>query len=353
MTNREIKEAFIDSLYGRGEFIKQVNDTEYRTRCPFCGDSKTNLNKGRLYIKINLNDNYPMIYHCFKCEESGIVDDNLLLALDIHDINLKSNIITLNKTSDSIKGQKFFNEDKIVNFNYDLPIINNRYFYKVEYVENRLGKNIYNNELLDFKIITSLKDFLELNNIKKLTMEKFICENLEKNYIGFLSFGGSYILFRDVSNTQKFKWVKYPVTNESKGCKIFYSIGNSINVFTENNININLSEGVMDILSVYKNLEYNSKNDLNIAVGGKQYLSIINILTSMGLTGSNITLNIFSDNDEVYNNKNNNPTNIKYFKRLLNKVKYLYNEVNIFYNIIGKDVGVSTDKIKLKKYKIF
>ncbi len=140
MTNREIKLAFIDSLYGRGEYIRQVNDIQYRTRCPFCGDSKSNLNTGHLYIKINPDDNSPMVYHCFKCEESGIVDDNLLLALNIGNINLKSNITNLNKTSDRIKGQKFLTDDEIINFNYKLPEVKD--YNKIKYIEDRLGCNL-------------------------------------------------------------------------------------------------------------------------------------------------------------------------------------------------------------------
>jgi hypothetical protein len=350
MTNKEIKLAFIDSLYGRGEYIRQVNDIQYRTRCPFCGDSKSNLNTGHLYIKINPDDNYPMVYHCFKCEESGVVDDNLLLALNIGDINLKSNITTLNKTSDRIKGQKFLTDDEVINFNYKLPEVKD--YNKIKYIEDRLGCNLSIEDIEKFKIITSLRDFLICNNIKEITMENYICHNIEKNYVGFLSFGGAYILFRDITNTQQYRWIKYPTTNDSRGCKLFYSISNSIDVFTKDNININLSEGVLDILSAYKNLNYNNSNDLDIAVCGKQYLYVLNTLSSMGFIGSNINLNIFSDNDEVFNNKNNKPTNIEYFKKLLHKNKYLYNSTNIYYNLIDKDIGVSKDKIKLKKYKI-
>lgn len=351
MNNKEIKLAFIDSLYGRGEYMRQVNEVQYRTRCPFCGDSRSDLNTGHLYIKINPEDNYPMVYHCFKCEESGIVNDNLLLALGIDDINLKSNISSLNKTSDKIKGQKYFDDDKIVNFGYELPEVKD--YKKIEYIEERLKVSITDEDIRKLKIITSLRDFLIYNNIKEITMENYICHNIEKNYVGFLSYGGAYILFRDVSNKQKYKWIKYPVTRESSGCKLFYSIETSIDVFTREKININLCEGVMDIISAYKNLGYNSDKDLNIAVCGKQYLYVLNTLGSMGFIGENIDLNIFSDNDEVFNNKKNNkPTDIKYFKKLLNTQKYLYGNTNIYYNLIDKDIGVGLDKISLKKYKI-
>lgn len=350
MNNKEIKLAFIDSLYSRGEYIRQVNDVQYQTRCPFCGDSKTKLNTGHLYIKVNPEDNYPMVYHCFKCEESGIVNDSFLMAMDINDINLKSNIVSLNKTSDKIKGQKFFNEDKIINFGYKLPEIKD--YNKIRYIEDRLENTLSNEDISKFKIITSLRDFLVFNNIKEITMENYICHNIEKNYVGFLTFGGAYILFRDISNKQYYKWIKYPVTEESRGCKLFYSIENSIDVFSRENININLSEGVMDILSLYKNLEYNSNNDLNIAVGGKQYVPILNTLSGMGFVGSNINLNIFSDNDVVFNKKAKNPTDVEYFKKLLNRQKYLYGNTNIYYNLMDKDIGVGLNKIALKKYKI-
>lgn len=350
MNNKEIKLAFIDSLYSRGEYIRQVNDVQYQTRCPFCGDSKTKLNTGHLYIKVNPEDNYPMVYHCFKCEESGIVNDSFLMAMDINDINLKSNIVSLNKTSDKIKGQKFFNEDKIINFGYKLPEIKD--YNKIRYIEDRLENTLSNEDISKFKIITSLRDFLVFNNIKEISMDNYICHNIEKNYVGFLTFGGAYILFRDISNKQYYKWIKYPVTEESRGCKLFYSIENSIDVFIRENININLSEGVMDILSLYKNLEYNSNNDLNIAVGGKQYLPILNTLSGMGFVGSNINLNIFSDNDVVFNKKAKNPTDVGYFKKLLNRQKYLYGNTNIYYNLIDKDIGVGLNKIALKKYKI-
>lgn len=351
MNNKEIKLAFIDSLYGRGEYMRQVNEVQYRTRCPFCGDSRSDLNTGHLYIKINPEDNYPMLYHCFKCEESGIVNDNLLVALGIDDINLKSNISSLNKTSDKIKGQKYFDDDKIVNFGYELPEVKN--FKKIRYIEDRLKVIITESDLKTFKIITSLKEFLVFNNIKEITLDNSICHMLERDYVGFLSFGGAYILFRDITDKHKYKWIKYPVTQESRGCKLFYSTSTSIDVFTREKININLCEGVMDTISLYKNLGYESDNDLNIAVGGKQYLYVLNTLGSMGFIGENIDLNIFSDNDEVFNNKKNNkPTDIKYFKKLLNTQKYLYGNTNIYYNLIDKDIGVGLDKISLKKYKI-
>ena len=91
---------------------------------------------------------------------------------------------------------------------------------------------------------------------------------------------------------------------------------------------------------------------LNILVCGKRYVGVLETLIDMGIVGDNIIINIFSDNDEMYNEKNKTPTTPKYFSYILRKIKYVFKEVNVYYNLIGKDVGVSKDKIKLKKYKI-
>ena len=78
-----VKRDMIEALFNRGDYIRQVNDIEYRTRCPFCGDSQKNFNTGHLYIRINVEDNFPIVYNCFKCNESGIVGSEFLNVMDI------------------------------------------------------------------------------------------------------------------------------------------------------------------------------------------------------------------------------------------------------------------------------
>ena len=73
----------------------------------------------------------------------------------------------------------------------------------------------------------------------------------------------------------------------------------------------------------------------------------------MGIVGSNIHINIFSDNDGEFNNKENvHVTDIKYFNTIFKKIKYLYGGVTVHYNRISKDIGVPIDKIKLKSIKL-
>lgn len=355
MTNQEIKLLMIDRLFERGEYCRQVNDTEYRTRCPYCGDSQKNLNTGHLYIRINPSDNFPMVWNCFKCNEHGVVTQSFLSMMDINDMGLKENILSLNKTSDKLKAHKFLNNEKTIFFDYTLPeVIRDK---KIAYIEKRLGVRLTDEEIIDMKIITSFREFLIQNNIKTLLMPDNIAHRVEDHFIGFLTYGNSHILFRDITEKDQFRWLKYPITEESKQGRVFYTISGSLDIFTKDNIIINLSEGILDILSAYKNLDYNNPNTMNIAVCGKRYDTVLNYLTSLGLVGDNIIVNIFADNDKVFNEKSKDKktyysTTVDYFRKVFKKYKYLYKEVNIYYNVKSKDIGVSKDQIALRKHRL-
>lgn len=351
MTNIETKQDMIQALFNRGEYIKQVNDVEYKTRCPFCGDSQKNFNTGHLYIRIGIEDNFPMVYNCFKCNEHGIINQEFLNLMDINDINLKSSIVMLNKTSDKLKAHKFINGDKTIIFNYERPEV--KRCKKIEYIENRLGITLNNQDINRLKIITSLREFLILNEIKSITCDNITAHKIEDHYIGFLTFGASHILFRDITEKEEYRWIKYPITEESKQCRAFYSMEAEVDIFSKDKLIINLSEGILDTASAYLNLGYDEANTMNIAVCGKHYISILSKLVNMGFVGDNIILNIFADNDKDFNkNKNNQPTTIDFFKNNLKKMKHLYGEVNIYYNTISKDIGVPRQNISLKKYRL-
>ena len=341
------KEKFIEFLYQRGEYIRKVNDNQYVTRCPFCGDSN-NKHHAHLYIYADIYNNDPILYHCFKCESSGIVNNEFFTVIGLDDNDIKSSFTKYKSKSGKFK--KLF-ENSVVYFDYKIPEEINR--NKIKYIEDRLGCELTDDEIKKLKIVTSLKSFIKNNNdIKELSLPINYLKNIEDHYIGFVSFGNSHILFRDMTGKEKFKWIKYPITKDSRENKIFYSIENDINIFSSEPIIINLAEGVLDTLSIYKNLGYNDSNMLNISVCGKRYVGVLETLIDMGIVGDNVIINIFSDNDEMYNEKNKTPTTPKYFSYILRKIKYVFKEVNVYYNLIGKDVGVSKDKIKLKKYKI-
>lgn len=342
MNNRDFKLTLIERLKNRNIFTEQTSSIQIRTRCPWCGDSRKNFQTGHLYLRINPNDNLPIVYNCFKCPAQGILTPEDLKMLGIEDSGLENNLSIMNNSSDNIKTVKTV-EDKY--FEYKLPDTYN--YDKIQYVEKRLGLQFSQEDLKNIKIITSLRDFLLLNNIETITCKPNMAKLVERQYVGFLSNNNAYILFRDITDKQDIRWYKYPITNESQGQSLFYSIKSNIDLYSKDDITINMSEGVFDCLSIAYNIENNKKdNILNLAVCGKFYDKLIKHLLGIGFIGDNITINIYADNDCTED------TSFEFLKKRLKKYSYLVKEINVIYNTLSKDCGVPKEKILLQRFKI-
>jgi len=350
MDNKEFKERFIEYLFESQSFIKRVNQSEFRTRCPFCGDS-IDPHKGHLYIHIDMDSNTPMVYHCFKCESGGVINKDVLEAFDGMPDELVSGISSFNSSTDKVDSKGIYrNNDDDYIFDFKLPeVVRND---KIAYIENRLGLSFSDDDIKDMKIITSIYDFLRLNEITTSPYNKAMLNMIEERCVGFLSYGSSHILFRNIDN-KPFgnigNWIKYPIVKESQYNKLFYSIATEIDIFTKDNITINMSEGIFDILSIYYNFYKGDKNTINVAVTGKYYITVLRKLMSMGILGTNVNINIYADNDKEFNKKAKNPTTFEYFKKEFETDKYLYNNINIYYNTISKDCGVKKEEISLER----
>lgn len=347
--SRSIKESIRDALLERPYWTKAVNDEEYRTRCPYCGDSRSNPNIGKMYIHINLEDDSPIVWNCFKCGEHGLLTNDTLVMLEIDTPELLAGLSDMNRHVKRVP-YKYLNNTQTLFFDYTLPEITNR--EKVKYIENRLGCEINDDDLVNLKIITSLKDFLHKNQIKTISVDPYFAGKLNDHYVGFLSYGASYIMFRDTTETEDISWFKYPITKESRSSRGFYSISSEVDIFTEDKLQINLSEGVLDIVSAYLNLGQKNSNTMNIAVCGKQYDSILRYLTEVGICGTNVELSIYADNDARFNKNAKNPTTIEYFEKQLKNIRHLYGKSFVYYNELEKDIGIPKEKILLKKYQL-
>lgn len=354
MTGVEIKLNLISSIRNATSYYRQVTDVEHLTRCPFCGDS-LNPNKGHMYMHIVLDDTSPIQYHCARCGEGGYLTPNVLRRFGIESNDLKQLLDQLNHHTGR-KDKRMIMEKAYATFNYVLPD-SIKYPMKLKYIEDRLGISVTEDVINDCKIITSIADFLKTNEIDSLTADKSVVTMYEYDYIGFLSYGNSYILLRDVSGRHKdFSWIKYPITDASRGSKIFYSMSSAIDIETEDPITINIAEGVFDIISIGYNLKQNKPNTINIANTGKEYSSLISFLVSKGLVGSNVTLNIYSDNDKIFNKKENSKRRVKTelqdYKGDLYPYKFLMNGVYVKYNQVFKDYGTTKDNIFIETTRL-
>lgn len=355
MSNQQIKinlkEAIKEHCEEEGSYYREVDDRRILIRCPFCGDS-TNPRHAHLYIVLNIENNYNPGYICHKCGEHGAVNEEFLSMLDITNPNLKASLHVLNKTSDKRTKNGYAEETKMEFFDYKLPPI--RRGNKINYLEGRLGRPFTDEELTSCKVITSLKDFIDLNHIPRNEYRYPIWQMniLERDYLGFLTYGNSHILFRDITDKHDLSWIKYPITLQSSENNVIYTLATALDPLTTESITINISEGVMDIVSVCYNLGYQGSNVLNVCITGNHYEKFVVFLINLGLIGSNININIFADNDAAFNQKAKRKTTIPYFQKIFRKSKYLFGSIHVFYNVIGKDCGVPRNKIRLQKIRL-
>lgn len=352
-TNVDTKRRILEALFDRPVWIRRVNATEIRTRCPFCGDSKKSENTGHLYLHIDLDNNSPIMYNCFLCNESGVLQESQLSLLDIDDSDLKNDLKTLNKTSDKIDRKGLANEIKPISFDFQLPKV--QMGRKTSYIDERLGRKFSIEDYKDMKVITSLRDFIQINQIRYLPCPDQMCFMIEDYYVGFLTHGSSHILFRDITNTQSLRWIKYSIMETSNQNRVFYTIASELDLFTSDEITVVLAEGVLDVLSAKYNLGYDKSNTVHIAVSSRYYDAVILYLISIGVIGSNVTIHIFADNDEEYNKTNNksvHTTSLGYYRHLMRLYKHLFGKILVSYNEIGKDIGVPKEQIMLKTFTL-
>ena len=323
MTN-DIKQRVLDEIQNHSTVFKKVNNIQYRIRCPICGDSQTDLRDSHCYIKCDFNNpTEPLLYNCFKCNESGKVTSSFLKKLGI-----KSDLVN------KIDHQRFNKIGSIVKTNVDLitgnPIMDSN---QIKYIEHRLGAGFTFDDYDKFKIIWDMNTILPY--ITNQRVRNTIPSNNDS--ISFLSDDKSVLLVRSFSNEGD-RWRK--ITLFSSGNKSFYTIKTTLDLFTQDNIVVNIAEGVMDILSIYKN--FNDNNSAYIATLGSDYISAIDYAISKGFIGNNIIIKIYIDND----------VNERSLKYQLKKYKWIFGSILIYKNIKSKDVGVTIDKIKLVSQKV-
>jgi len=320
----DIKQRVLDEIQNHSTVFKKVNSIQYRIRCPICGDSQKDLNDSHCYIKCDFNNpTEPLLFNCFKCNESGKVTSSFLRKLGI-----KSDLIN------KIDNQRFNKIGSITKTNIELitgvPVINSK---QIAYIEHRLGNGFTLEDFDKFKIIW------DMNSVFPYITNQRIKNTMPSNNdsITFLSDDKSVLLTRSFSDEGD-RWRK--ITLFSSGNKSFYTIKTTLDLFTQDSIIINIAEGVMDVLSIYKN--FNDENSAYIATLGSDYISGVEYAISKGFIGNNIIIKIYIDND----------VNEKELKRQLKKYKWIFGSILIYKNIISKDVGVKIDKIKLVESKV-
>ena len=299
-----------ESLLSRGGF-RRVSTTQYRIQdCPICGD-----HKWHCYIKLDVSNDEPVLFKCFKCNTGGIVDQKFLEYLGITDISIpKFKFGRRLEVSETVSVK--INEDTVCDVD-DIHGI-------CSYIKERVG--VYPN-------IDDLKMFNYIGNPEKYVRD-YLGDDIRtlKNRYWFRLTNGN-MTGRWYNDDTDYRWMRYK-SDRVKTVGL-YKLNVPVDLYQP--INVIIAEGVMDVIGLYYNYK-SFKNNIYIAVMGKDYYRGIKYILDRGIFGHSVSIKIFKDSDV-----NEKDIYIDY------NMKKLFNRVDIFENLMGKDYGVLPDELDIHK----
>ena len=303
---------FKEALLNTGLFKKTPsNPDQYRCKtCPFCGDMKWHM-----YVLIKVSDDTPVMYHCFKCNESGVMNKQWLdyFGLDIHipkqsykkklDVSTVSTVV--NQLScceqDEIRMVSKYIHDRVGEYPtleqlQMFQYVGNPFQYVKEYLEPEIQSDYYLKQRCWFKLTNG--------NIH----------------------GRAY------NKNEKMRWMRY----QTKNCvgRGLYTMKEPIDLYKT--INVCIAEGVMDVIGLY--YHYPINNAFHIAVLGKDYHVGIQHMLNMGVFGDSVCVKIFKDADVDLNRI-----------RIDQNMKKLFKKIEVYQNTLASDYGVDENNMEIVK----
>lgn len=321
-----------------------VGDIRVKTRCVLCGDSKKDPNKKRLYILCDPNNpSEPVLYNCFNCGESGVVTNDILGMiigeLDDYEVSLLKRINkNASKDSGASRVNRYKNNKEIV-VTIPVPRKLQSTISKIKYMNQRIGVRVPLEDYQRLKLIFSIKEFLEVNKIP--VMKKYLpfIDIYERDYIGWLSVNNEYIILRDITGHNKFRYIKFNLFGMETNAHSFYTIGNRVNTISQKPIKIIAAEGPFDIMSIVYNIYGGIIPDcVFISTNHGAFYHPLLYYINKGLVGSNVFIEIYRDSDSVIN-----------YETLRNQLKIYTKNYSVFSNGIGKDFGVPRDMFRIER----
>ena len=202
---------------------------EVNCRCFYCPDSNDKRH-GHMYINVDFSKNEPSYFYCQKCHTTGIVNTNRLIEWNIYDSNISLDLTSYNNKVLKLPQNRKYKDKIIYNINNYKITEDKLSLYKLNYINNRLGINMTFKDCIEKKIIINLKDLLDYNRLQ-YTRNPNIIDQLDANFVGFLSYDNAFINMRnleinEVYHTIDKRYVNYNVFNKYDNTTKFYIISN-------------------------------------------------------------------------------------------------------------------------------
>lgn len=298
-------------LLNTGYFKKQSGQ-EYVCTCPFCGKRK------HCYVIFDLVGDKPLLFNCFRCNTSGIINQKFLEYFGLEDMTIpKMKVLKKIDVANAIS-----NTNKVVMFNMDNK--KKIQLFK-DYIEYRVGVVPTVDELIQFQLITE----------PGMYAREYLGENYNDNWFDtsvWFKLDNGNIHGRSLVDDEN-RWLKFKSRRISSTGT--YSIKNAFDI--EKDVNICISEGIFDSIGLYY---YNKQIELNncvyIACLGKNYEIGIKNAIRKGIFGDSVNIRIYKDSDVENVWVNQDYANI-------------FKSISIYKNMKDKDYGVNIDNIDAKR----
>jgi len=347
MNNIEFVDKLREELKKRPGFGE--NDSHFITFCPSCETNRDPSSHGHFYIN-KVKPNLP--YSCKKCTlSSSTMSTKLLQKIDIHD----TEIISFAHSNFKVIHSHIINVDeRNKKVDYEVPLeVSKSDKFKLLSLSDRLLYNINNeNDIKKFRIVSNLSKFLKSNNIEVSSLtekEQTMIPLLDRYYLGFLSYFGNIINFRNMSDLDKYpRYINIKINKDIKR-SFLYTPMTSLDILTLEP-KISASEGVIDIISInLENSQYDLNNNIYIATGSSGAFRS-SIKTALSLTGYyGATINLYLDNDDLVDKIDKFNTD-KIVKALNGFGKDF--KVNVIINTSNKDFGNRREDVTIGKINI-
>ena len=311
---------------------------EILCRCRYCPDS-TDPSHAHFYIKLPRNDSELSLFNCYKCGSSGFVSNKVLLEWGIYDPSMAMFITDHNRKvfNNPNINVNMYQQGKIYNLRYNKISDDNLSRYKLNYINNRLGTNLTYEDCIRMKIVLNIKDLLSQNNLKH-TRDPRIMNDLDTYFLGFLSVDNAFINLRKLTSKKLYnsinkRYVFYNIHDIIDNTQRFYVIPNS-NIDISKPVKLHIGEGPFDAMGIY-NIRQETDNNIYGAIGGKAYKSILKYFI-INLRIPFMEIHYYPD-DEI---------DQQILFGIADTIRPFGFPFYIHRNGIGKDFGVSKDKIK-------
>lgn len=310
--------------------MKRVKNSQYRYRlCPKCGDFNFHL-----YLKIDMMSDDPVLFHCFKCNSSGIVDDDFIQKMGIDNLTVpkwkaKKKLTSVSSTVEIKAPDQFLNENDNVNG-------------ICSYINERVGHYPSIEELNIFRYISHPDRYASeyLGGLDSKYNPRFGTYGKDvsvfKRRHWFQMTNGN-IIGRYYDDNTNMRWLKY---NAKRDLGVgMYKLAVPVDLCQV--INVMIAEGPMDVIGLYYNCK-SFENCIYIAVCGKDYQKGIDYVINKGIFGNSVNINIFKDSD------------VDVRSIYIDKYKMrLFRNIDIYENTMEKDCGVLPDKLMISKIKSY